>query len=170
MYRTIFMSRLQYQFLGQNLKARIGPRRENGREKGTGQQWLDGQCASPGTPSGNGPPIDRSTLDAEESAVAGPHAGSLSTWAMLIKRVYEVGVRVPRASGRRGVRTASWCSTRTSCNSNCKRHRRPCAGGAMIGHYKRHDPDRRFFPPPLGRLRRPSGDGKKRNSFEGRHL
>ena len=34
--------------------------------------------------------IDRSALDAKKSATAGPRAGSPSTWAMLIKRVYEV--------------------------------------------------------------------------------
>ncbi len=36
------------------------------------------------------PVIDRSALDAERSARSGPRAGSISTWAMLIKRVYEV--------------------------------------------------------------------------------
>ncbi len=35
-------------------------------------------------------PIDRSALHAEKSASGRPRAGSLSTWAMLIKRVYEV--------------------------------------------------------------------------------
>jgi len=34
--------------------------------------------------------IDRSALDAENSATEGPRPGSMSTWAMLIKRVYEV--------------------------------------------------------------------------------
>jgi hypothetical protein len=33
--------------------------------------------------------MDRSALDAEKSASDRPRAGSLSTWAMLIKRVYE---------------------------------------------------------------------------------
>ena len=36
------------------------------------------------------PPIDRSALDAQKSAADGPRPGSVSTWAMLIKRVYEV--------------------------------------------------------------------------------
>jgi len=37
------------------------------------------------------PSIDRSALDAQRSATGGrPRAGSLSTWAMLVKRVYEV--------------------------------------------------------------------------------
>ena len=35
-------------------------------------------------------PMDRSALDAEKSASDRPRAGSLSTWAMLIKRVYEI--------------------------------------------------------------------------------
>jgi hypothetical protein len=34
--------------------------------------------------------IDRSALNAEKSASDRPRAGSLSTWAMLIKRIYEV--------------------------------------------------------------------------------
>ena len=33
------------------------------------------------------PPIDRSALDAERSTGGRPRAGSLSTWAMLIKRI-----------------------------------------------------------------------------------
>ena len=36
------------------------------------------------------PPIDRSALDTQKSVAHGPRAGSISTWAMLIKRVYEV--------------------------------------------------------------------------------
>ena len=35
-------------------------------------------------------PIDRSALHADKWASGGPRAGSVSTWAMLIKRVYEV--------------------------------------------------------------------------------
>jgi hypothetical protein len=35
-------------------------------------------------------PIDRSQLDAQKLAGDGPRPGSVSTWAMLIKRVYEV--------------------------------------------------------------------------------
>ncbi len=34
--------------------------------------------------------IDRSAVNAQKSAADGPRAGSLSTWAMLIKRVYEI--------------------------------------------------------------------------------
>ena len=34
--------------------------------------------------------IDRSAANAQKSAADGPRAGSLSTWAMLIKRVYEI--------------------------------------------------------------------------------
>ena len=34
--------------------------------------------------------IDRSALDAEKSASGRPRAGSLSTWAMWIKQVYEI--------------------------------------------------------------------------------
>jgi hypothetical protein len=34
--------------------------------------------------------IDHSALDAQNSATEGPRPGSISTWAMLIKRVYEV--------------------------------------------------------------------------------
>ncbi len=34
--------------------------------------------------------IDRSAVSAQKSAADGPRAGSLSTWAMLIQRVYEV--------------------------------------------------------------------------------
>ena len=34
-------------------------------------------------------PIDRSELQAEKSGCAGPRTGSVSTWAMLIRRVYE---------------------------------------------------------------------------------
>jgi hypothetical protein len=34
--------------------------------------------------------IDRSAVNAQKSAADGPRAGSLSTWAMLIQRVYEV--------------------------------------------------------------------------------
>ena len=40
--------------------------------------------------AGDDPPIDRSALDAQKSAADRPRAGSISTWAMLIKRVYEV--------------------------------------------------------------------------------
>jgi hypothetical protein len=36
------------------------------------------------------PHIDRSALDTQKSVAHGPRAGSISTWAMLIKRVYEV--------------------------------------------------------------------------------
>ena len=36
------------------------------------------------------PPIDRAALNAQKSAADGPRPGSISTWAMLIKRVYEV--------------------------------------------------------------------------------
>lgn len=36
------------------------------------------------------PPIDRSPLDAQRSITAGPRPGSLSTWAMLVKRIFEV--------------------------------------------------------------------------------
>ncbi|MDA1278415.1 MAG: transposase [Verrucomicrobia bacterium] len=38
----------------------------------------------------DGPTIDRSAIDAEKSASDRPRAGSVSTWAMLIKRIYEV--------------------------------------------------------------------------------
>jgi hypothetical protein len=34
--------------------------------------------------------IDRSALSAQKAAADGPRPGSISTWAMLIKRVYEV--------------------------------------------------------------------------------
>jgi hypothetical protein len=40
--------------------------------------------------AGDDPHIDRSALDTQKSAADGPRAGSISTWAMLIKRVYEV--------------------------------------------------------------------------------
>ena len=46
--------------------------------------------AKSGKSSGTDPVIDRSASDAEQAAAAGPRAGSVSTWAMLIKRVYEV--------------------------------------------------------------------------------
>jgi len=36
------------------------------------------------------PTIDRSALAAEKTATGGPRPGSVSTWARLIKRVYEV--------------------------------------------------------------------------------
>ena len=46
-------------------------------------------------------PIDRSALHAEKSASGRPRAGSLSTWAMLIKRVYEVDpLACPSCGGR----------------------------------------------------------------------
>ncbi len=45
-------------------------------------------------------PIDRSALHAEKSASGRPSAGSLSTWAMLIKRVYEVDpLECPQCGG-----------------------------------------------------------------------
>ena len=45
-------------------------------------------------------PIDRSALHAEKSASGRPPAGSLSTWAMLIKRVYEVDpLECPKCQG-----------------------------------------------------------------------
>ena len=45
--------------------------------------------------------IDRSALKASESAASGPRAGSVSTWAMLIKRVYEVDpLACPSYGGR----------------------------------------------------------------------
>jgi hypothetical protein len=40
--------------------------------------------------AGDDPHIDRSALDTQKSVAHGPRAGSISTWAMLIKRVYEV--------------------------------------------------------------------------------
>ena len=36
------------------------------------------------------PTIDRAALDAQKSPADGPRPGSVSTWAMLIKRVHEV--------------------------------------------------------------------------------
>ncbi len=45
-------------------------------------------------------PMDRSALHAERSASGRPAAGSLSTWAMLIKRVYEVDpLECPKCGG-----------------------------------------------------------------------
>jgi hypothetical protein len=45
--------------------------------------------------------IDRSALDAQKAAAgAGPRAGSVSTWAMLICRVYEVDpLECPKCGG-----------------------------------------------------------------------
>jgi hypothetical protein len=40
--------------------------------------------------AGDDPHIDRSALDTQKSVAHGLHTGSISTWAMLIKRVYEV--------------------------------------------------------------------------------
>jgi len=46
------------------------------------------------------PPIDRSALDAVRSATGRPRAGSLSTWAMLVKRIYEVDpLECPKCGG-----------------------------------------------------------------------
>ena len=44
--------------------------------------------------------IDRSVLTAQRSADDGPRAGNVSTWAMLIKRVYEVApLECPQSGG-----------------------------------------------------------------------
>ena len=44
--------------------------------------------------------IDRSALTAQRSADDGPRAGSVSTWAMLIKRVYEIDpLECPQCGG-----------------------------------------------------------------------
>ena len=52
------------------------------------------------TPTSDKPHIDRSALDAEKSARGRPRAGSVSTWAMLIKRVYEVDpLECPKCGG-----------------------------------------------------------------------
>jgi len=54
------------------------------------QRGIRAKAAAPGSsPSCDSPSIDRTALDAKKSA-AGPRAGSISTWARLIKRVYEV--------------------------------------------------------------------------------
>jgi hypothetical protein len=45
---------------------------------------------SDGRPSIIKPPFDRSAMKATKSDRAGPRAGSQSTWAMLIKRIFEV--------------------------------------------------------------------------------
>ncbi|MCP4589457.1 MAG: transposase, partial [bacterium] len=45
--------------------------------------------------------IDRSALDAQKSAAGGPRPGSVSTWARLIKRVYEVDpLECPHCGGQ----------------------------------------------------------------------
>jgi hypothetical protein len=45
-------------------------------------------------------PIDRSALDERKLAGAGPRAGSISTWAMLTQRVYEVDpLACPKCGG-----------------------------------------------------------------------
>ena len=46
------------------------------------------------------PPIDRAALDAQRSTANRPRAGSPSTWAMLIKRVYEIDpLQCPKCGG-----------------------------------------------------------------------
>ena len=51
-------------------------------------------------PSHDSPHIDRSALDAERSASVRPRAGSLSTWAILIKRIYETDpLECPKCGG-----------------------------------------------------------------------
>ena len=54
-----------------------GPTNDNGQKR----------CL---TPSGETVQIDRSALDANKPVASGPRPGSVSTWAMLLKRVYEV--------------------------------------------------------------------------------
>jgi len=50
--------------------------------------------------AGDDPHIDRSAIDTQKSAADGPRAGSISTWAMLIKRVYEVDpLECPQCGG-----------------------------------------------------------------------
>ena len=47
------------------------------------------------------PTIDRTALDARKGATDGPRPGSVSTWAMLIQRVYEVDpLECPECGGQ----------------------------------------------------------------------
>jgi hypothetical protein len=53
------------------------------------------------TPSGETAQIDRSALAAQQTHGGGPRPGSVSTWAMLIKRVYEVDpLACPQCGGQ----------------------------------------------------------------------
>jgi len=64
------------------------------------QRGIRAKAAAQGSgPSCDSPSIDRTALDAEKSA--GARAGSISTWARLIKRVYEVDpLECPQCGGR----------------------------------------------------------------------
>ena len=64
------------------------------------QRGIRAKAAQGSGPSCENPPIDRSALDAERSS-SGPRAGSISTWARLIKRVYEVDpLECPHCGGQ----------------------------------------------------------------------
>ena len=54
------------------------------------QRGIRAQLRKVEEPESEQVPIDRSALDADKCANSGPRAGSVSTRAMLIKRVYEV--------------------------------------------------------------------------------
>jgi hypothetical protein len=54
-----------------------------------------------GAPEAETVRIDRSALAAQKTHPSGPRPGSVSTWAMLIKRVYEVDpLKCPHCSGQ----------------------------------------------------------------------
>ncbi len=58
-------------------------------------------CLTPSGDAARDVRIDRSALDAEASAGPGPRPGSVSTWAMLIKRMYEVDpLECPHCGGQ----------------------------------------------------------------------
>jgi hypothetical protein len=74
-------------------------------------------------------PIDRSALKASKSVVRGPRRGSVSTWAMLIKRVYEVEpLACPCCGGQMKIKR----------RAECGRRRRSARNGARRGRGKRN--------------------------------
>ena len=54
------------------------------------QRGIRVRAQKTGSPEATTVQIDRSALAAQKTHGSGPRAGSVSTWAMLIKRVYEV--------------------------------------------------------------------------------
>ena len=54
------------------------------------QRGIRARARQPGAPEAETVRIDRSALSSQQTQRSGPRPGSVSTWAMLIKRVYEV--------------------------------------------------------------------------------
>jgi len=65
------------------------------------QRGIRARARQPGAPEAETVRIDRSALSSQQTQRSGPRPGSVSTWAMLIKRVYEVDpLECPHCGGQ----------------------------------------------------------------------